>query len=187
MYELFSKFTTSDWIQLVGVFGSLITSIIAIWISIKTLKQNNKMIEEASRPILHIYSHYADGLLYIIIKNLGQSVAYIDKIETDFFVEEDNNMVQGNPFKSLKGASIPPQSAKICPLISFKLKTRKFNFSITYHSITKKYLEKHYVDADAENPFPSNYSTIHNKCKSDEVDALKVIAHTLQDILKTKL
>lgn len=34
--------------------------------------------------------------------DFDKSVAYIDKIETDFFVEEDNNKVQGNPFKSLK-------------------------------------------------------------------------------------
>ena len=47
--------STSDWIQLLGIIASLVTSIIAIFISIFTLRQNSKMIEASSRPVLSIY------------------------------------------------------------------------------------------------------------------------------------
>lgn len=181
------NFTISDWLQLFGIIASLITSIVAICISIKTLQQNNKMIEESTRPIIHVYSKYVDGILYIIIKNLGQSVAFIDDVETDFYISENNNMVEGNPFTKLINGTITPNNSRICPLVSPSLKNRKFNFKISYHSTTNNYVENFFVDSDAENPFPDNHSTINNKNNSDDVTALKVIAHTLQDILKTKL
>ena len=163
------------------------TAIISIIIAIMTMKQNSKMIEESTRPIINVYSKYSDGILYIIIKNLGQSIAFIDNVETDFYIEEENNMVEGNPFSNLKSGSLPPNSSRVCPLISHTLKTRKFSFKISYHSTTKKYIEHYIVDCDAENPFPDAHTTIQNKQNSDVVRALEAVAHTLQDIYKTKL
>lgn len=183
IYNFFSTFTISNWLELLGIMASLSTSIIAIFISIKTLKQNNQMIEESTRPIIHIYSKYTDGIVYIIIRNIGQSVAYIDNIDTDFSIDH-KNMVSGNPFPLLKNASIPPQTSRICPLIAHTLKEKKFTFNINYHSLSNSYEDNIIVDIEAENPFPSNHTGIKN---DDEFAALKVIAHTLQDILKTKL
>lgn len=50
------NFTISDVIQIIGILASLITSILAIVISVLTLKQNSKMIEESTRPYVAIYS-----------------------------------------------------------------------------------------------------------------------------------
>lgn len=41
--------TPSDVIQLIGILASLITSVIAIIISVLTLKQNSKMIDTLYR------------------------------------------------------------------------------------------------------------------------------------------
>ena len=160
------EFTVSDWLQLFGIITSLITSIVAIYISIKTLKQNNKMIEDSTRPVIHVYSKYVDSILYIIIKNLGQSVAYIDAIETDFYIAKNSNMVDGNPFSKLINATIPPNSSRICPLVSHSLEKRKFNFKISYHSTTNNYDESFFVDGDAENPFPDTHTSIKNSTRS---------------------
>ena len=99
---MFDTFTNSDWLLFWEIFFSLLTSIVAITISIITLVKNNKAIEESTRPIISIYSKYSDGVLYYIIKNFGSSTAHIDKVETDFYIaESDGNMVEVNPFDSL--------------------------------------------------------------------------------------
>ena len=47
--------TVSDVIEIVGIIASLITSIVAIAISVKTLKQNSRMIEDSTRPYVSVY------------------------------------------------------------------------------------------------------------------------------------
>ena len=183
MNEIILKFTISDLIQLAGVVASLITSIVAIVISIKTLKQNSRMIEESTRPVIGIYSKYSDGMLYIIIKNFGNSSCVIDNVETDMDItEEESQTIHGNPYLKAKGATLPPNGKMICPLISYKLKTRKFNFYIQYHSSSHKYEERIFLNCDADNPFPDTHSPAKGVDKS-----LEKISRTLQDIYKTKI
>ena len=67
--------TTSDWIEIFGILASLITSIIAIIISVKTLQQNNKMIEESTRPYIVVCGkviNCQDPTFYLVIKNYGR-------------------------------------------------------------------------------------------------------------------
>lgn len=172
--------------EIINVFLSsivAITAIASIIIAIITLKQNSKMIEESTRPIVHVYSKYTDGDLYIIVKNLGHSVAFIDEVDTDFYIpKEEHNLVDGNPFSNLKNGSLPPNTSRVCPLISQTSGKNKFSFKISYHSTTNKYTDKFLVDCDAENPFPDLHTSVVNDSK-----ALEVMAHSLQDILKTKL
>lgn len=125
MNDFFKYLTASDWVQLVGIIASLITSIVAIWISVKTLNQNNKMIEDSTRPVISIYSRYLDGKLYIITKNFGNSSCTIDYIHSDMNItEEENQGIKGNPFEKAKGATLPPNGQMICTFISHRLKTR---------------------------------------------------------------
>ena len=56
MQNLFSQLTTTDYVQIIGIILSFLIGIIAIVISIATLKQNNKMIEESTRPFICIYT-----------------------------------------------------------------------------------------------------------------------------------
>lgn len=70
MENVILKLSISDYIQLMGVLASLITSIVAIVISVKTLRQNNYMMEDASRPYVVIYSgmtNFQNPSYYIII------------------------------------------------------------------------------------------------------------------------
>ena len=73
--------TLSDIITALGIIISLIANIVAIRISLKTLKQNAVMIEESTRPQIQIYPVFVDAILYLVIKNYGASEAYIDKIK----------------------------------------------------------------------------------------------------------
>jgi len=183
MYEFFSKFTISNWLEFASIIASLITSVIAIWISIKTLKQNSQMIEESTRPVISIYSRYLDGKLYIITKNFGNSSCTIDYIHSDMNITEDESQsVSGNPFKKAKGATLPPNGQMICTFIPCRLKTRKFNFDIKYHSSSHEYIDKFYLDCDADNPFPDMHTSVKGTDKS-----LEKVSRTLEDILKTRL
>lgn len=89
--------TPSDVIQLIGILASLITSIIAIIISVLTLKQNSKMIDETSRPYVAIYAkttNFQSTQYYLVIKNFGQTGATISSIKcspdiTPFSIRSD--------------------------------------------------------------------------------------------------
>ncbi|MBS5368340.1 MAG: hypothetical protein KHY19_02560 [Coprobacillus cateniformis] len=177
------KFTISDWLQLFGIIASFVTSIVAICISIKTLQQNNKMIEDSTRPVISIYSKFLDGRLYIITKNFGNSPCIIDYIDSDMNItEEESQSIKGNPYSKIKNITLPPQGSVISSFIPYRLKTRIFNFEVKYHSDTHSYIEKFCVDCDAENPFPDMHTSVK---KVD--DATCKISRTLEDILKTKL
>lgn len=59
----------------------------AISVVTVTLRQNNRMIEESTRPYISVYTdeiNTGNPLFYLIIKNFGKSPAYITKFESDF-------------------------------------------------------------------------------------------------------
>lgn len=183
IYNFFARFSISDWLTLIGIIASLITSIVAIFISIKTLKQNSQMIEESTRPVISIYSQYFDGKLYIITKNFGNTSCVIDYIHSDMNItSEESQTMKGNPFERAKGATLPPNGQMICTLIPYKLKTRKFNFDIKYHSTSHHYKDTFFLDCDADNPFPDTHTRVTGTEKS-----LEKMSRTLEDILKTRL
>ena len=71
----------SDWINAVLCVLSFILAVISVITVIITLKQNNKMIENSTRPYIAIYSnvtYFQDTKFYIILKNFGQSGAMIE-------------------------------------------------------------------------------------------------------------
>lgn len=68
------KLSVSDFIQIVGIIASLITSIVAIFISILTVRQNSEMIEESTRAYISIYeatTNFSSIKYYFVIKNFG--------------------------------------------------------------------------------------------------------------------
>ncbi|MEG0404490.1 MAG: hypothetical protein RR571_08910 [Anaerorhabdus sp.] len=146
--------TISDKIQLIGIIVSSTISLIAIIISVLTLRQNSRMIRESTRPNILIYSKYSDGTLYLIIKNFGNSAAYIDNIETNFFISATDNYVEGNPFSNLIGHFFPPNYSQICPLIGHLIANENYHFKITYHSSTSKYSDTFSINPLRDQPFP---------------------------------
>ena len=50
--EFIAKLTPSDIIQILGIIASFLTALVAIIISLVTMRQNSKMIEESSRACL---------------------------------------------------------------------------------------------------------------------------------------
>ena len=86
MENFFTSLTPSDYVQLLGIIASLITSIVAISISLITARQNSKMIENASRPVISIYGESINPgspEFFIVIKNFGASPAHITQFDYD--------------------------------------------------------------------------------------------------------
>lgn len=78
---------TTDTINLFLASITTVTAIVSIAISIYTLRQNNRMVEESTRPFIVIYFTYVDSLGYFIIKNEGNSLAVIDSLICDYEFE----------------------------------------------------------------------------------------------------
>lgn len=177
--------TTSDIIELFGIAASLLVSIIAVIISVISLHQNSKMIEEASRPQIQIYPVFIDSILYLVIKNYGASEAYIDEIKCSHIFTPDETMgddLGGNIFAKLSGAIISSGHSIKCPLYGYKVKNEIFNFEIKYHSSAKKY-----KSAFSFNPI-SNLPFADMKPHGNNADDhLKNISMELYNIVKLKL
>ena len=73
---------------------SFILALISVITVVITLKQNNKMLESSTRPVLSLYTtqiNTGSPVLYFVVKNFGGSTAVIKSIEsnhdfTDFLI-----------------------------------------------------------------------------------------------------
>ena len=75
--------TASDWIQIAIAIITLLGIITSLVISICTLKQNSKVIEDSNKAniILYIDFNPTTSRYYIIIKNFGHSVGKLISIK----------------------------------------------------------------------------------------------------------
>lgn len=175
----------SDIIEIVGIVASLLVSIVAIVISLVSLRQNSRMIEESTRPNLQIYPVYMNSLLYIVIKNYGASEAYIDRIDCNHQFSQKETMgdkLGTDIFSRTKGAILSPGYAIKCPLIAHEITDNDFRFHLFYHSSEKSYEAKFHFTVSANAPFADTYPT------SRTTDGhLENISRELRDIVKTRL
>lgn len=176
--------TPSDIIQIWGIITSLVVSIVAIVISIKTLRQNSEMIEESTRPNIQIYSIYINSIAYIIIKNFGQSSCVIDTLSCDheFSSDETFGKLEKNIFDKVSGALMTPGYAIKCPLIGYKATKSDLNFDISYHSSCKKYSDHFCFNIYSNSPFADTHPSTSN-----DTESLKNISNDLHDLVKMKL
>ena len=185
MSHLIKSLTPSNIIDIINIFASLIPSIVAIVISVKTLRQNNKMIEETTRPNIQIYSIYSDTLVYIMIRNFGQSSCTIDSLSCNHkFSSREifNDDLGENIFDRLSGAIIAPGYAIRCPLIGHATTKEDLHFQIKYHSSVKSYEDTFDFNLRANSPFADTYPSGRN---AD--DYLKNISKSVHDLVKLKL
>lgn len=174
-------FTLSDCIEIIGIVCSLITSIVAIVISIKTLRQNSKMIEDASRPYLGIYnatSLTGIGQSYIILKNFGQSSAYINCLECNIDLLQISKDPKYRPFSCIEKTTIMPgQSFRAAIDYDKAAEIGSLTFRLIYTSGTKVYIDDIVLHPDSNHGNLETHST-----PKEEQGTLSVISETLQDM-----
>lgn len=97
--------------QLVLSLLTACASILSLSISIKTLKQNNRMIESSSRPLIKPYlstSYVQSTTYYLVLKNFGKSSAKIIRFECDFDLGTITYPELDAPFTNIIGTEFPP-------------------------------------------------------------------------------
>lgn len=183
MKTFFNSLNPSDIIQLFGIIASLITSIVAITISLVTLRQNSKMIEDASRPIISIYGESINPgspVFYIVIKNFGSSSAYITQFEYDFDFNSAYLADKGKDYlKDLTNSVIAPGQSRICAL-EYSALDRPIAFKLSYSSGVKTYHDEMTVDLRA------GASMLTSKTATEGKE-LRTISYSLQEMLQKNL
>lgn len=151
----------SDLLQLISIISSSILSIIAIVISVLTLKQNNKIIFESNRPYLSVFTkaiNFTSPTVCLVLKNFGNSGAKILNIEYDKNLEKFSRRP---PFKNMKNVFIAPNQSFIYPLDVKHFLNEVINIKINYQYLNKIYTEifcinfLHYTDIE----FQKQHST----------------------------
>ncbi len=173
--------TTSDWIQIVIAVITLFGIISSLWISVKTLKQNSKMIEETTRPCIVIYKETIainSPTEYIAIKNFGVSSAFITKLDFD---KEIFNKINGD-FKTnleyLKNIMLAPGQRYLLPIVTRKSEIKNITFSIEYTNNTRIYKDIFDVNLSQD------YSVAYDKTNSTPNKELITIANAIQELIK---
>ncbi len=177
----------SDIIQIIGIGIALTIGIASIIISIVTLKQNSRMIEESTRPVISIYSECINtGIptLYIVIKNFGQTAATITKFNYDFdFLNSKAYMGGSNNkdwLKDLVNSTLAPNQSRICCLEYSNINV-PVTFDLEYKTSNKTYNEKITIN------LKGGSSMLVMKSDDSGDNGLANISYTLQEMLQKSL
>lgn len=158
-----------------------ITAIASIAIAVKTLKQNNMMIEESIKPELTLII-FADNKIDFYLKNVGKSDATVKEIyhNIDFSKCDTSGYY---PFKECIGAVIPPGQYIHYSVINYEgfcnNNSNGFEMEIKYESnIGKKYTlsQKYSVKALQNQSYTETHITNEN--------ANKVIAKYIEKLFQ---
>ena len=173
-----SQLTASDYIEILGIIVSLICSIVAIVISIKTLKQNSEMIENSTRPYIGVYlasTYIRDVTCYLVVKNFGQSSAFIESFSYDFDLKSVTDVPNYHPFGNIENSTFMPQQSNKCFIELGKIleKTDQINFHIVYRSGLHRY------EDDISVKLNSRIGDFVNHTSKNK--ELTIISETLQD------
>lgn len=173
---------TADTIQLILLIVTALGTSISIFISVSTLKQNSKMIEETTRPNIIFYKDTLDingPIEYLVIKNIGGSMAHITSIIFDKKQVEKLNSNYSKLTKALEYLN----NSYIVPNQFYKMpiKTQDINFdtlllTISYSNNTKTYNESFVIN------LKQDYGINFTKQHSD--NELKVISNAIQELIK---
>lgn len=170
----------SDWIQFAGVIVALVIGIISIVISVNTLKQNSKMIEESTRPYIVVYHDiFNDGSAkgIFIVKNFGKTGAYITKFSCDQELKslQNPNYSLKQKFSYLNDTFLAPGESKKFPIIRPEPTDHPITFLLSYQSGHKTYTDTFKINLENDTHIPM----LRANTKGDE---LKTISFATQEI-----
>lgn len=170
--------STSDTIQILGIISSLVTSITAIFISVISIRQNSKNIEESTRPYIVFYVDQItinNQKTYFAIKNFGASPGIITSFQ---FVNPPDTISKQllMDLNRLQDIILAPGQSKLIFINSCLIFNPDtiYTFIITYKNGKKIYTDKYDINI-------RNYTQIPT-CRPSVSDA--DIAHSLREIIE---
>lgn len=185
MPDTSSLLSTSDIIQLGGIISSTLIGVIAIIISVITLRQNHKLIQESARPYILVYTgitYFHDLHYYLIIKNFGQTGAQITDFSCDYDLSICSYSPTHPPFSHIVDTFIAPGQSLVYDVDSQKLlkDTRLLKISIAYKADKQTFNDTFSLNLDAD-------ADIIRSRPLKGTNDLKLIAFALQDISEKML
>ncbi len=181
MFDWFKVLSISDKIEIFSIIASLVTSIIAIVISIITLKKSSNAVIESSRANIMLYFDISTKAnSYIVLKNFGNSIGKITKIEispklnyskSPNFTGNNNTVIQ---FDNVVLA--PNQTIKSWfPFLNYPDKL--FKIDLYYKTLNKDYEEHYSLDINYSDDL--DYLYMKSVDIPDEKNALVSINNSL--------
>ena len=169
----------SDWIQIIiGIITACGSSII---ISMKTLKQNNEMIEESSKAhiIFYIDYHPQTFRYYLVIKNFGNSVGELLNIEVTPKLDwQKCNFKQDiKPLTESTNILLAPNQ-KVSSWFDFSNYPDKiFDVKLVYKTMNKVYTETYKIDLS----FIDNSDSLHKYAFDDHTKDYKKVLYEINN------
>lgn len=127
------------WVALASIIQGL-TSIVAVIISVVTLRQTNKIQQDASKPYIVAYLSKIkvsdSDLTFLVIRNFGKTGATIKEVKTNPRLNNPGLSSVNDPIDNLKNQFIAPNQSfatgiSISPSKG-ELKEEKFTVNIKY-------------------------------------------------------
>lgn len=158
---LFVTLGIKDWIEIGGLLVGIIVSSVAVYVSMQsnkisrqTLLENNRMIEESTRPnlVIYPYIYYPGTMLYgLVIKNAGPTSCVIDQFQIDDKHFEDCviNTDSAPLEQTLINMTLGPNQSKIIHINQPDSLKAPVTFSFKYSSSTREYSDSSTIDFNA--------------------------------------
>lgn len=164
---------------------STILAVISVVTVIITLRQNHKMIENATCPYITAYIEKIDigsrSYYYIIVKNIGQSPALITEFSSSKDLACISLVKKLRPFSAIEGSTLAPGQSITCAYDYNKsLDIKEVDISVTYNSGIKTYKSVSHIgflqfnqNVSIGNPQTTNKSITLEKELTNIADLIK--------------
>lgn len=149
-----SALTISNIIQLISVGVALLLGLVGIVISLNTQREQRKVLTEQRRPKIVAYIDYiwvsSTVQKYLVFKNVGNSVAYVDETEISYSSVKD---IKQRDMRPLRPGAVLAPGQKISSSLIYVDKASQIDIVVSYHddfgwsSIYNQHLE---LDAFSE-------------------------------------
>ena len=123
---------------------SFILATISVVTVVITLRQNNKMISESTRPYITIYLDtitICEQISYFVLKNFGHCAANITRFEYDNCLKttKQKSALLQEQFDCIQGITLAPGQSKLLEYETSKINKDILTFVIGYTALGKYY------------------------------------------------
>lgn len=173
----------SDKINIVLCILSFVLAAISVVTVVITLRQNNKMIQNSSRPYVVAVAqivNFQGPSLYLVIKNYGNSGATISKVIFSIDLRKYSYSKEFTPFSKISNTFIAPNQSLLCSLDKSKMLKdgfKSFDVSIEYTDGIHNYSDTFIINFEV---FVDNIQT---RASTDGKE-LKIISYALQELVE---
>lgn len=179
--KLMQCLTVSDIANICSSVLSLIAILVSVGIAIATLRQNSRMIEQSSRPYIAIYgemTYFQNAHYYVVVKNYGQSAAYIESFSVKPELPTDD--LKHVPFQHVAGTTMAPNQTFRAVIDVKNNQCSQYEFELIYKWGKKTYSEKMLLNVSAH----FDIAMWRAQTKGKE---LRTISFALQDLVEKQL